>query len=68
MSDEDEVPGWEMQQDNEARRWAEEQAAMNRCRRLTRELRDATNRFEREMTELSEQVRTNWRKLNGNHG
>jgi hypothetical protein len=42
----DDGPGWEMQQDNERRRWEEEQAAMNRCRKLTRELRDETKAFE----------------------
>jgi hypothetical protein len=58
MSDEDEAPGWEMQQDNEARRWAEEQAAMNRCRRLTRELRDETRKFEADMQQLNESIRS----------
>lgn len=59
MSDwpEDEAPGWEMQQDNEARRWAEE-AALNRCRRLTRELRDETKRFEADMQQLNESIRS----------
>lgn len=54
---EDDAPGWEMQQDNEARRWAEEQAAMNRCRQLTRELRQETAAFEQDTNEHHERVR-----------
>jgi hypothetical protein len=68
VSDEDDGPGWEMQQDNEARRWAEEEAALNRCRRLTRELREATKIFEREMTEANQRINTNWSDSNGDHG
>lgn len=51
MNTEDDGPGWEMQDDNERRRWEEEQSAMNRCRQLTRELRDETKTFEHESNE-----------------
>ena len=47
----DDGPGWEMQEDNERQRWEEEQVAMNRCRQLTRELRDETKTFEHECDE-----------------
>jgi hypothetical protein len=58
MSDDDEGPGWEMQQDNEARRWAEEEAALNRCRKLTQELRDETRLFEHDMQQLDKSIRS----------
>jgi hypothetical protein len=58
VSDEDDVPGWEMQQDNEARRRAEEQAAMNRCRRLTADSRTEQAQFERDMKQLNESIRS----------
>jgi hypothetical protein len=47
-----------MQDDNERRRWDEEQAALNRCRRLTGELRDETGNFERDMQQLNESIRS----------
>lgn len=54
---EEEGPGWEMQEDNERQRWEKEQAAMNKCRRLTRELRDETTAFEQDTNEHHERVR-----------
>jgi hypothetical protein len=64
----DDGPGWEQLEDNERRRWDEEQAALNRCRRLTRELRDETKVFEREMNETKQRIETNWSELHGNSG
>jgi hypothetical protein len=58
VSTDDDGPGWEMQDDNERRRWDEEQAALNRCRRLTGELRDETGNFERDMQQLNESIRS----------
>jgi hypothetical protein len=54
----DDGPGWEMQQDNEARRWAEEEAALNRCRKLTQDLRDETRQFEHDMQRLNKSIRS----------
>jgi hypothetical protein len=60
VSDEDEDDGadWWQQQDNEARRWAEEEAALNRCRKLTQELRDETRLFEHDMQQLDKSIRS----------
>jgi hypothetical protein len=54
MSDEDEGPGWEMQQDNEARRAEEE--ALERSRRLLAISRKRQTNFERDMQQLRTRI------------
>lgn len=49
MNDED-GPGWEMQDDNERRRW-EEEDALERSRKLTAEFKASNEEFERESSE-----------------
>jgi hypothetical protein len=52
---EEDGPGWEMQDDNERRRWEEEQA-LNRCRRLTAELRAECRQFDDDMQQLRTRI------------
>lgn len=54
----DDGPDWWQQQDNEARRWAEEEAAVKRCRQLTQDLRDETRQFELDMQRLDKSIRS----------
>jgi hypothetical protein len=51
----DELPGWEMQEESERRRWDEEQA-LARCRVITEQARRETVAFEREM-------RDGWKRI-----
>lgn len=47
----DDGPGWEMQEDNERQHWDEEQAALERIRKLTAAFKASNEEFERECYE-----------------
>jgi hypothetical protein len=57
------------QQELEARRWEEENAAIARCRQLTRELNNETKLFEEYTTAVWERIRTyEQERYDGDHG
>jgi hypothetical protein len=53
--EDDGMAGWEQQDDNERRRWEEEQA-LTHCRAITEQSRRDTAAFEREM-------RDGWKRI-----
>lgn len=45
-----------------------EEEALAKSRALLNQLREGNRKFEADMTELNERIRTNWREFHGDHG